>query len=355
MAYELYPLHEVILKDRLKHERDLRRVFKQKIDLTPTIIEEARQRLHNGSRDNWLVTQINGETGSMKSSVGLAYNKTVIDPTFNEERVCTEYSELIEKVATSEPGQSFMQDEMIFQQGIGSNRFVDNIINLVETLRKRKNSLTFITPTEKFIGDANVTFTLEPCGFDPKTKIVRCLVRKHGRYIGFFYQKLLWEDPLWERYSEVKEAFLQRTATQHYKKMDYEKLAKELLEKMPENYMKKKKRIKLFVEKNSPNITKEERDLLIEQIEVFMDDDDYMIALAERKNKEKESEADEHDKEPVKQKKKKNDKDIQSNTSEHEMPKLRSKNHERKKTSLPMSKVLDKKQTKKRTTKKAKK
>jgi len=353
MAYELYPLHKVILMDRLKYERDLRRVFKQQIDLTPTIIEEARQRLHNGSRDNWLVTQINGETGSMKSSVGLAYNKTVIDPTFNEERVCTEYSELIEKVAQSEPGQSFMQDEMIFQQGIGSNRFVDNIINLVETLRKRKNSLTFITPTEKFIGDANVTFTLEPCGFDPKTKTVRCLVRKHGRYIGFYYQKLLWEDPLWEKYSEVKEAFLERTATQHYKKMDYEKIALELIAKMPENYMKKKKRIKLFVEKNSPNITKEERDLLIAQIEVFIDDDDdFIIALAEKQKKE---EADEHDEEPIKQKKKKKNKDVQSDTPDNDMSKVRKKTITRKKTSLPVSKMLEKKQIKKRTTKKAKK
>jgi hypothetical protein len=290
MVYQLYPLHQVILKDRIKHERDLRRVFKQQIDLTATIIEEARQRLHDGNRDNWLVIQINGETGSMKSSVGLAFNKTVIDPEFDEERVCTEYTELIDKVSDSKPGQSFMQDEMIFQQGIGSNRFTENIINLVETLRKRKNSLTFITPTEKFIGDVNVTFTLEPCGFDHKTKTVRCLVRKHGRYIGFYYQKLMWGDDLWEKYSKIKESFLERTATQQYKKMDYERLAKKMIESMPENYMSKKKRIKLYVEKNSPNITKEERDLLIAQIEVYLDDEEYMIKLAEKKNKEEEDE-----------------------------------------------------------------
>lgn len=265
--YYLLPMHKVIYAERMKYEKDLKRAFKK--DLTKTIIQDCKERINHKKIKNWVVVQVNGETGSMKSSVLIAFMKEHIDPTFNAERITQEYETFLELLDTSKPKQAFILDELVFQRGMGSTRMKEELLNLTETLRKRQNSMGFATPTEKFISDENVTYTLEPCGFNDKTKTVRCLVRKNNRYIGLFYQKLLWEDEVWQQYEILKDAFLEATKSQKYKKMDYEKKALEIINKCSEQELKNIKRIKLAIQKNAKNLTTQETDLLAEQIKIY--------------------------------------------------------------------------------------
>ncbi len=273
MTYFLYPLEKEILKERLKHELDLRRVFRKRIDLTPTIQQEVDQRVNDPKRENWIIVQINGETGSIKSGSGIAFALQYLDPNFAAANVTAEYTDFINKLDHSERKQAFILDEMVFQRGIGSMRFRESIINLSETLRKRQNSMIFITPTEKFISDENVTFTLEPCGFDKKNKVMRLLVKKK-RYLGFFYLDLkpIWNKKIWKEYSIMKDDFIERSKSQQYKKFDYEQQAQKMIKDMGDQYKKSRKTISLYVEKNMSNVTKEERDLLIQQIIIFLDE-----------------------------------------------------------------------------------
>lgn len=266
--FELYPIQRKILLLRVVNDRHLYKIFKKNIDVTDDVNREIESRIGDSDRPNWVVIQITAETGEFKSSAGLEIIKQKIDPTFSAERVAMQYADFESNIAESKPLQAFLLDEQVFQHGLGSRRLVQNFINIVETLRKRQNSMVLITPKEKYISDDNVTFTLEPCGFDKEHKVLRLLVKKHY-YIGFYYLKINWGSDLWNDYSLLKEDFLERTATQNYSKLDYEKKAGELLDKMPREYREGKsirKRFTLFVEKNSPNITKEERDLLIEQM-----------------------------------------------------------------------------------------
>lgn len=267
--YYLFPLQREVLLERLLYEKDLRRVFKKKKDLTKKVLEEINLRVNDEEEKNWVVLQINGETGSKKSSVALAMMKMFIDKNMTAEQVTQEYNEFIELLDKSEPKEGFILDELVFQRGMGSNRMKEELLNLVETLRKRQNSMIFVTPTEKFIQDANVTFTLEPCGFDKEEKVVRCLVRKNNRYIGFYYQKLLWNEPLWIEYEKGKDEFLERTKSQKYKKLDYEKLALEIISESTDEELKNGKRITLIIEKKGKNLTIQERDLLVEQIKML--------------------------------------------------------------------------------------
>lgn len=268
--YKLYPLNRRILLERLKREQDLRNVFKKNIDLTELVNEDISQRLI-GDIKNWVLIQITGETGSMKSSVGVALAKNKLDNNMVSKNITQQYTEFERLLANSKPNQCFILDELVFQRGIGSTRMKENILNLVETLRKRQNSMIFITPTEKFITDDNVTFTLEPIGFCEETKTVRCLVRKNI-YLGFCYVKLLWDEPLWKEYEKDKDAFMEQSSKQNYQKMDYEYLACKLLMEMPSEYQGKKKRIRLYLEKKAPNMTGNETELLMEQISMFMVD-----------------------------------------------------------------------------------
>ena len=268
-TYKLLPLQKEILRERLRYEKDLQRVFKKKKDLTPIILKEIEARLHNGEEKNWLVLQVNGETGSKKSSVALAIIKKLVDQEFTAKQITQDYTEFLALLDKSKPRQAFILDEMVFQRGMGSTRIKEELLNLVETLRKRQNSMVFVTPSEKFISDSNVTFTLEPCGFDEETKTVRCLVRKNHRYIGFYYQELLWNDPLWQEYERGKDEFIERTKSQKYKKLDYEELAIEIISKCSEEDLKNKNRIMLMIEKHARNLTTQERDLLVEQIKIL--------------------------------------------------------------------------------------
>lgn len=267
--YYLLPLQKEILLERLRYEKDLYRVFKKKKDQTITIKKEINERINNKEEKNWVVLQINGETGSKKSSVAIAIIKTLVDPHFTAQQVTQDYQEFLSMLDKSLPRQAFILDEMVFQRGMGSTRIKEELLNLVETLRKRQNSMVFVTPTEKFISDSNVTFTLEPCGFDKEKKVVRCLVRKNQRYIGFYYQELLWNDPLWHEYEQGKDEFIERTKSQKYKKLDYEALANDIIKECDPEQLKNKNRIMLMIEKKARNLTTQERDLLVEQIKML--------------------------------------------------------------------------------------
>ena len=268
-VYSLMPLQREILRERLRYERDLLRVFKTQKNLTNLIREEIHERVDGQKRKNWVVLQLNGETGSMKSSVAIAIVKELIDSSLEAYRITQDYNDFLTLLDKSDPKQAFILDEMVFQRGMGSTRIKEELLNLVETLRKRQNSMVFVTPSEKFIADSNVTFTLEPCGFDEENHVVRCLVRKNHRYIGFYYQKLLWNDQLWHEYEQGKDEFLEATKSQKYKKIDYEQMAHDIMSECNDEQLKNSKRIMLMIEKKGKNLTTQERDLLVEQIKIL--------------------------------------------------------------------------------------
>jgi hypothetical protein len=277
MGFDLYPVQKKIWTLKVLNDRYLYRVFKKNIDVTPLIDDEILQRLGDPDRPNWVVIQITAETGEFKSSAGLEILSQKVDKTFSADRVAMQYADFEKKIKNSEPKQAFLLDEQVFQHGVGSRRLVQNFVNIVETLRKRQNSMVLITPKEKYITDDNVTFTFEPCGFDKENKVLRLLVKKNY-YIGFYYLPISWGSDLWKEYTKVKDSFLEVATSQNFAKLDYEGLAKEIIGKM--SYEEKsgkinKKRVTLFVEKNSPNITKEERDLLIEQIIIFLENEQH--------------------------------------------------------------------------------
>ena len=180
--YELYPLERLELIKKIRIDRHLYEVFKRNRDLTEEINEEINQRMNQKDRPNWVVIQILGGTGGMKSSSGMEIITQKIDPYFNVERISMQYADFEKNIGNSEPRQAFMLDEQVFQRGTGSVRMKENFVNLVETLRKRQNSLVVITPNEKVIGEEHCTFMLEPCGYNKKNKTLRMLVKKNYLY-----------------------------------------------------------------------------------------------------------------------------------------------------------------------------
>lgn len=268
--YELYPIEKLELIKKIRSDIHLYEVFRKQTNLTPQINEEMKNRLTTTDRPNWVVVQILGATGGMKSSAGMEIITQFIDPQFTVGRISMQFTDFEENIGKSEPRQAFMLDEQVFQRGTGSLRMKENFINLVETLRKRQNSLVVITPNEKMIGEEHCTFMLEPCGFNKITNTLRLLVKKR-HYLGFYYLKIRWNSELWDEYEEMKNDFLEITKSQQYKKFNYLKNAKKLIKTMPPEYEGKIKRIKLHVEQNAPNITKEERDLLVEQIKILQE------------------------------------------------------------------------------------
>ena len=262
-VFELHPMEKTALRERIRHDQALRRIFRKKPDLSQQINDDIQSRLHN-SEKNWVLVQVNGEPGSKKSSIGLTIAKH-IDPGFTAAQVAHEYTDFEEKIKNSKPGQAFVLDEMVFQHGTGSVRMVQNIINLSETLRKRQNHMIFITPTQKFILDDNVNFTLEPMGFDREQKMVRCLVKKN-RPLGFAYIPLDWNSQLWEDYELLKDEFIERTANQAYKGLDLERIAQKIISTAEPQYLENKKTIKLLVAKQPLNLTIAEKNLVEAEI-----------------------------------------------------------------------------------------
>jgi hypothetical protein len=283
------PIQTELLKAKISNDNNLYRVFKDKRYCTGMVDSDIEFRMQGGE-DNWVTLYIIGNTGTFKSSmsqsIALRHDKTGYDVN----RICFSYEELQEGIARSAPKEFFTLDDQTFRHGTGSRRVIDGIQTTIETLRKRGNSLTFISPEMKYFEENIFTFVLETIdsallGICPINKklhevrecdcymqknyvikecYVRALVKQNGIYIGFYECPIFWGNILWKEYSIKKDAFIDKVRKQEHNSANYENLAEQLLANPENEKYKNKKQLTLFVEKTYPYLSIKESELVIE-------------------------------------------------------------------------------------------
>lgn len=286
------PLQEMFLRQKIRDHESLRNVLRKNLIINDAIDHELKSRI-NGVIDNFITILIKGEQGTLKTSTLLELLMEA-DPGFSADNVCFLYDEFNNKLKNSKPGMAFELDEEVWQHGTGSMRIVNDTQSLIETLRKRQNSMGIACTTDKYFPEEIFTFYMETidtamlgncqcqalheirnceycCAKDHiiKEVYVRLGVIKRNHFIGLYIRKINWDNPLWKEYCDKKDLFLEQAKNMEFNKMNYEKTALELL-KLPESSLYvKKSQIKLLIEKNKPNLTREERDMLAEQIRII--------------------------------------------------------------------------------------
>jgi len=279
-----------LLLAKINSHPSLKTLFKKKLILNEEINEEIEVRL-KGDIENFVTILLIGEQGSIKSSCGQEFGKRT-DQTFTAKNVGFLYESFKNKVSQSKAGQSFILDELVFLHGIGSQRIIEEIQTLIETLRKRKNSMIVICVENKYFSEDIFTFTMETIdkcllGTCKKNKelheirsckeknhkikkaYVRLAVKKKGAYIGFYIQEIIWNNKNWVDYEKQKDLFLPKVLKQDFGKLEYDKEAKKIIDMPESSEYKTIKQLKLFLEKKRPNLTVAEKDLLAEQIKIM--------------------------------------------------------------------------------------
>jgi len=279
-----------LLRTKINKYSTLKRVFKRKIYLTEEIKEDIKIRIE-GEIENFVTILIKGEQGTFKSSAGETIAK-IINPDFKAHNFCFDYAEFKEKLSKSDPREVFILDEQVFLHGVGSQRIIEEIQTLIETLRKRQNSMIVISPEEKYFPESIFTYTLET--IDRSTKgvciysnrrheirecvnknhkdmelKVRLAVRKNNEYIGLIVLFPEWNNDVWQAYEENKKIFMSRVLKSDHKKSNYEKLAKQIIKNPQSHFYKTSKQLMLLLEKTFPNLTVGEKNLLVEEIKIM--------------------------------------------------------------------------------------
>jgi len=290
MKFYKTPMEYELLIAKVKKNPSLLEIFRQKKDITTQVKQDIQLRMH-GEIENFATIFITGTQGSFKSSLGITIAEEN-DPTgFAPDRICFTYQEFENKIRNSKPREWIMLDEEIFQHGIGAGRIINSIQTFIETLRQRQNSMIIISPEGKYFPEEIFTYTLETidrsiigkckekkkpheirtCPHKPHTNIkatIRAGIKKDNTYIGFYTTPIKWNNPLWKEYQKKKNQFLNTVIKQHFTKIDYEKIAKKILENPETKKYRTTKQLKLLLEKKHPNLTIGEKELIIEEIKI---------------------------------------------------------------------------------------
>jgi hypothetical protein len=278
-----------ILKSEVNNNPNLYQIFKEKRYVSDMIDRDIEFRVLGGE-DNWVTIYIVGQTGTMKSSmsqsIALRHDKTGYDA----KRICFSYEELQTGISNSQPKEFFTLDDATFKHGHGARRIIEGIQTSIETLRKRGNSLTIISPEMKYFSESLFTFILETIdsallGICPhnnklhevrlckcymektykiKTAFVRALVKQNGVYIGFYECPIFWGNQLWKDYSIKKDEFIKRVTKQEHNQGNHEELAQKLYEDAEFKTYKNKKQISIFVSRKLSYLTSKENDIITE-------------------------------------------------------------------------------------------
>lgn len=288
------PIQRELLIARIRQNPSLKEIFRKKKNVTQKINDEIHDRL-NGYIDNFFTIFLTGMQGSWKSSVAMTIMKNA-DPQFNMNRIHFQYEPFRTAIQQSQPKQAFHLDESVFTHGIGANRLVQEIQNLIETLRKRQNSLIIVSPEMKYFPEGIFTYVIETldtailatcqqntalheprtctCWKDKTCQIKECYVRTaiktQGYYIGFYIIPIDWENPLWKEYSQAKDKFMQEVTTGQLHNNNYQAIAQTIIQD-PEyyTYKKNKKTLRLLIERRRPTLTIGEADLIATQIKIY--------------------------------------------------------------------------------------
>jgi hypothetical protein len=240
------PLELELLRLKVEENPDLKRLIINKKIINDAVDEEIRVRT-KGDMENFMVILIHGKAGSIKSSVALELIKK-INPSFTKEGICFQFEELKAKLMNSKKGDCFTLDEVLYMHGAGTIRLINEIQNMVETLRKRQNSLIFCCVTPKYFPEESFTMVLEtidkcllgtceknlelheirncPHGnggnqHSIKKAFVRLAVKQEGKYLGLYIQEISWDNDLWKEYTPIKDAFVDNIPSQSIFKFDY--------------------------------------------------------------------------------------------------------------------------------------
>jgi hypothetical protein len=294
------PVQKMLLIARIRQNPSLKEIFKKKKNVTQQINDEIHDRL-NGYIDNFFTIFLTGVQGSMKSSCAMTIMKNA-DPHFNISRIHFQYEPFRGSIQNSAPKEGFQLDESVFTHGMGANRLVQEIQNLIETLRKRQNSLIIVSPEMKYFPENIFTYIIETldtailatcpdnpslheprnctCWHNKNCKIHHCYVRTaiktQGYYIGFYIIPIDWESKLWKEYSQEKNKFMEEITTGQIHNSDYQQIARDIMEDPEyETYNKNKKTLRLLIERRRPTLTISESDAVATQIKIFEQTGDF--------------------------------------------------------------------------------
>ena len=228
-------------------------------------IDEFAEKQLTQKDDDFLTIQIIGVQGCGKSGVGQVFAVKYAKNEFTVENISLQYDEFMTIVETLENGHFSILDEQTRLHGTGSRRLGDDIVNIIETLRQNGGSIIIISPTEKMVSTSDVHLEIHVLGRDEDR--VLCAWRARSKaFLGSFIIKLNWNDKLWMDYMEKKRDYVQAAKKQQFFKTDFEKIAHEVLQHEDAPFATKIKELALILEKTHPNLTVEEKKLVLAQI-----------------------------------------------------------------------------------------
>lgn len=258
-----------------------RRMLKQKIIDNPSLavalanlkpdprdIDEFAHKQLEQKDDDFLTMQVIGVQGCGKSGVGQVFAMKYAKKTFSVDDINLHYEGFINTIETLENGEFSILDEQTKIHGTGSQRLRDDIVNIIETLRQNGGSIIIISPTEKMVSTSDVHLEIHVLGRDHDRVLCAWRARTNA-FLGSFIVKLNWNDELWQAYMEKKRAYVQDAKKQQFHKTDFERIALEVMEHEDAAYATKAKEFALILEKTHPNLTVEEKKLVLAQLSLL--------------------------------------------------------------------------------------
>lgn len=233
----------------------------------PRDIDEFAHKQLEQKDDDFLTIQIIGVQGCGKSGVGQVLGARYVKEgrEFTVKFISLHYDEFLTIVEDLENGEFSILDEQTKIHGTGSQRLKDDIINIIETLRQNGGSIIIISPTEKMVSTTDVHLEIHVLARD-KDRVLCAWRARSNAFLGSFIIKLNWMDDLWMAYMEKKREYVQAAKKQQFHKTDFEKIALEVLAHEDAAFATKTKELALILEKTHPNLTVEEKKLVLAQI-----------------------------------------------------------------------------------------
>lgn len=230
-------------------------------------LDEYAHKQLTQKEDDFLTIQIIGPQGSGKSGVGQWCAERWSTIPFQASRISLHYDYFLELIESSTKGSFSILDEQTKIYGVGSNRLKGDIINIIETLRFNGGSIIVISPSEKMLSEQDVHLSIEVLGRDGNICLVAWKARSRA-FMGVCKIALSWNNPIWKEYQESKKRYVTDAKARKFHKNDYEGLAAKIKQHKDYHTGMRKYELLLLLEKEVPNLTTEEKKLLVAQIKI---------------------------------------------------------------------------------------
>lgn len=288
------PMTKELLINKIRMNPSLKRVFVKKRDVTDLVNQDISQRV-NGLLENYVTIFILGLAGSMKSSL-LQNIGTRFDKSFSAKSISFLYESFKKLIEESKSGEFKGLDEDLFASGLGTGRIVEEMQNLIETVRKSGVSFIIASPSMKYLEESSFIYILETIdtalvatcphnlefheprncicfeekNCDIKRCFIRAVVKTQGIYLGFYIVEVDWNNDLWKEYGIEKDKFVKSVKEGKIHNQNYKSIAEEIIDDQNfDMYKKTKKGLKLLLEQKYPQLTVSETDMVAEQIRVL--------------------------------------------------------------------------------------